>query len=496
MLDLRSVFGDMEEKFSGYLLDSIVVLLMNDKEFLKSCVAIFEPEDVFKNERLVVVKLIYKYWRSFNDAPKSYIYDLVNEWCERNEEKGKLIKAYLKRLENIIPNRDYVLGRFSEFIRERIATHAILEAAKLVKEKRYDEAQNLVMEKFRESKLLNASTVVDYLSAEIYGGSERQNSGMFEVNFKTFIDPYDRIVGGVYRKEFILVFGDTNVGKTFFTVFLAKSALIQGRKVLHVTLETNKEVIWRRYMAAITASKVVMSNIGGEDDGIDVEEDVDDGNDVIVVGGRKIKIKKFTYRRLKKKLDFLRRRNARLWIMQPVDFTFDKLVSVIDGLELMEGVVPDLVILDSPDQMISSRRAEDVRVVERDLYRRLLNLCVERSFTLLVTTQAQRSKKQVKVMTGKWVAESYDKVRIVDTVISLNQTEKEYKEGVIRLYVDKSRFANKGLLIEADQALEIGQFILNPRLVEQEEETDEVADMVKEAVEVLRKKRDKSNDNG
>jgi len=54
----------------------------------------------------------------------------------------------------------------------------------------------------------------------------------------------------------------------------------------------------------------------------------------------------------------------------------------------------------------------------------------------------------------------------VDTAITINQSEEEYKRQIVRLYVDRCRGGKKGCVIEGDQAFDVGQFIFNDREIE------------------------------
>lgn len=440
--------------FSNYLLDSVVKLMISDNDFLKKIKVFIKPKAFRDEERIIVAKLIYNYFEKFKKAPGDYIIDIVEEFCEKRKDKKELLFRYIERLEDIEPNKDYILERFGKYVKKVICQDAIERAYEAVKKGHIEYAEETILGGFRDAYALTADNVLDMLCEEAWE-TNIKNMDELEPNLKSFIDVYDEKCGGWWRKETVLIFGDYNIGKTFFMVYIGKVALIQGKKVLHITLETRKDIVWERYCMAFT---------GGLKRKKSREEDEKEHiyKKILNIGGREIEAKSYTLGELRKKLKFLRRKKAQLWLYQGINFSLRDFKNLLDNIEVLYGNVPDVVIIDSPDQMIWNK-GDDYRLAEKSLYKKFLELAKERNFTLFLTTQARRGSRKKNLTRGEDVAEGYDKVRIVDTVITINQTEEEYKKGIVRLYVDKHRGSERGFTIEGDQALDIGQFIMNAR---------------------------------
>jgi KaiC/GvpD/RAD55 family RecA-like ATPase len=446
-----------EAKFSNYLIDSVVKLLIEDSDFAKKVKNLIKPKVFLTEERIALVRAIYRYIEEFDRAPGEYVFDIIEDKFERDREKKELLFAYLDKLVDIDCNKDYVLERFGGYVKQKLCQDAIERAHQSVLKGQIEYAEATVLGGFRDAYALTTEGLIDYLS---YYAMDSGNMGVVEeeVNFKTLIDVYDKKYGGLWKKEMLLIFGDYNIGKSFFVVQLGRSALVQGKKVLHVTLETSKEIIWERYCMCFTG-KLSRRGLRGEDD----EENL---RKKIMMGDREVKVRPYRMGELRKKLDFLRRRKGKLWLYQGMGFKFSDLKNLLDNIEVLNGQVPDVVIIDSPDQMLTGQNDVEFRMREKSLYKKLLDLTKERNITMIVTTQARRGSRKKKLTRGEDIAEGYDKIRIVDTAITINQSEEEYKRQIVRLYIDRCRGGKKGCMIEGDQMFDVGQFIFNDREIE------------------------------
>jgi len=435
-----------EVGFSAYLLDSIISLLIWDTDFLKRCRNII-PIEIFEGSRKDIVTICYNYLDEYGEAPENYILDVTEEYLAKRKNRRKVVLKYLNNVMQVEPKKEYVLSKLGSFVKKEICSRAIESAKELVDKGKDTEAQKLILSKFREANLITAENVVDIL-AEGFTISRYSDD---EINFKTFIDPYDSEVGGFYRGETVLVFGDSNVGKSWAMVHFAKVALLQGKKVLYYTLETPARVIQKRFAMAITGTKIYMNPEQEEKE--------------IIVGGKKKKAERFSEEKFVSVLDFLRARRGKLWLMNPHHLKFSDIVAQVDNLEVTYNTIPDVVIIDSPDQMMHESKYKEYRHNELELYKSLLAFNQERDTTLIITTQAGRQAGKKQIVRGHDIAEGYGKFRVVDTVFTLMQTPEEYKRGIVRMLHEKSRGESKYMMMEITQALDIGQFCLTAKRI-------------------------------
>ncbi len=451
-------FDIRESNFSPYMLDSIVHLLIWDNEVLTKFYYIVDP-DLFDGERKTMIDLCYRHFENYKECPGDYIDDIVQDYISRKPSK-KLLGKYLDKLFDLQPNKDYVMATFGGFIQDIICRDSFDRASAFMQRGDRNKAQEELVEGFKKANSISSKEILDLLNVS---GEQMLDDSVLEPNFRTYIDPYDEITGGFYRKELVLLFGPYSVGKSFLVIHFSKAAVIQGRKVLHITLETPEAEVKARYAASMTASRV--KQYGNKN--------------------RKMFSPKF----YDKKTEFLKKRGGCLWLIQGLGFTFNDLEALFNNIELTTNSVPDVLILDSPDQVEVNKYKDDL-ANEKWLQRRLLDFTKERNITTIETTQGQRRKSAGQVFRGHNVGGSIAKMQIPDTCLVINQSEEDYKNSRINLYLDRHRGAQKFINIEIKQDLDIGQPVVEARIVDKKKTKDEEALEINKKYEERKKKRE------
>lgn len=83
-----------------------------------------------------------------------------------------------------------------------------------------------------------------------------------------------RAIGGLPRKQVILVYGDSSVGKTALVLQIAEQTALRGRKVLYITLESDAETMVGRRVFGDAEIDGKFARTGGlTDEKMDVVED-------------------------------------------------------------------------------------------------------------------------------------------------------------------------------------------------------------------------------
>lgn len=436
-------FSISEAKFSGYLLDSIINLMVFDSDFLKRSFSLFKP-DVFDGERRTVAELCYDYFQKYGSCPGEYIVDVAESFLSRKPTQRSLLLRYLERVSDVDANKDYVLTEFGGYVGEKICTDSIVRAEALTRRGRKQEAREDIIRSFKDAELLGGGNVFNFLDpANIDSIFEQQQGG--SRTRRTLIDPYDRKTGGLQHPEMVLIFGEKNVGKSFLMVHLGTVLALQGEAVAEVHLETPLAEIKARHAAGFTGMKSKFRH------------DEDEG------GGAREAVKA----RLRKKIDFVRRKGGSLWLHKDTSFTIDKLVAYLDNLEFVEGKRVTTLLLDSPKQMIVDKYRDYLRDQEW-LYRRLHDLSQERDLILVVTGWAQRKSggyESSSMTRGQQIGGSIEQVNIVDTVWTFSQNEMEAMKGLLWMFVPYARTHQRAMTIEIKQDLDRGQFVVSSREV-------------------------------
>jgi KaiC/GvpD/RAD55 family RecA-like ATPase len=432
-----------QTSFSPYYIDSIMDLLIWDSQFLADYCRTVRSDDgftsIFSGERGLLCDMCCKFFAKHNSAPKGYIYDVIESQSKLNPKTRTLLFTYLNKILDNDTNKKFVAMSFGKFLRTNICKQVIDKAKVLTDQDKVAEAENLVLEGFRRAVIMGNSSTESFLAHGFKSDYIYDDS--LELNFRTFIDPIDKFMDGFFRNEMLLVFGGKGIGKSWFMVYLGKVAMIQGKRVLHITLETSIKLIRERYI--MTMMGIDKSYLRRTPENPMIRLDFKD---------------------LDKKLNMLKRRGADLWLHETVRFTFSDLVNYVNRIELDTGGPPDLIILDSTDQMILSNDANKYRFEEKALYKNLLEFKKEKNISLVVTTQANRKVSEKKSTKGVDVAEGFDKVRVVDTVYTLSQnaverTKDEFGRDKVRLAVEHARGNEEGLVVRILRDLRNGQFV-------------------------------------
>jgi replicative DNA helicase len=239
----------------------------------------------------------------------------------------------------------------------------------------------------------------------------------------TNIASLDRVLGGgLGPGELGIIMGPPKCGKTTFSVNLAYGAMVNGLKVLHVTLGEYEETIIIMYDARIS---------GISKDDVTRSENKDALKQAVNTfygspGIERTNIKHF---------------NAQACSPMAIE-------QWIINLNRLHNFDPDLIVVDYLGLMVSDYqhipRDSERWIVLGDIARSLISLAQRGPYAIWLLHQSNRSSKNKKTVDLEDSADSYDPVRDADVVLTLNQVEEEqnYDSGSItkmRIFVAGAR---------------------------------------------------------
>jgi len=105
----------------------------------------------------------------------------------------------------------------------------------------------------------------------------------------------------------------------------------------------------------------------------------------------------------------------------------------LDNLEYYDNFVPDVVVIDYADLMVSTVSKEYRHQLD-DIWATLRRIATERDIAVLTATQSNRSGARQDVEESS-VAEDLRKLAHVTRMVGLNRNEFDRKHGIIRLRV-------------------------------------------------------------
>ena len=399
-------------------------LLKKDIEFFSEIVPLLKSDyfdfPAYKNVFLGVKNYYDKYRKLPSD---SVLPDFINASVSGASDEGIDYENTLAEINTIdkscLGDREFLLDTVEEFARQKAMDCAVRKAMVILNEEG-DIAE--VEELVKNALLVNRNVDVgqDYFE-EVQARLLRSYQENNERKISTVFSTHDRhLEGGLASKELAMVVAPPGVGKSLYLVNQGAHAIYEGKNVLYVSLEMSQDKIAGRFDSVLTEIR----------------------NADLKKPHAQLKLKD-RLREVKTKT------NGRLIIKEfPTGASnVNQLRALLVQLRLHKDFIPDLIIVDylellRPNRMIESEYQAQQRIAEE-----LRGLAVEHKCLMWTASQTNRQARRVNIITDAELGDSYGKIRPADWVISLNQTQEEYDEGAMRVYVMKARDSKQHYLV-------------------------------------------------
>lgn len=446
-------------KFSNSLQENLLTLLCFDSDsasIIKNVVDVgMFSSEIFREIASHAIDFHDSYGESIGEHLPDFMEDVLYHDIDVNKTK-----YYKKVLNNIYSfkddiNKDYVLSKLSEFIREQKLISSITKAAQLIKQgKNLDDAESIIINGLKNNlEIFNPGIVFKKSYDELL--KHLQNKKDF---ISLGIPSFDLKGIGPSPKEILTILAPTGRGKSWGLIHIGKRSVLFRKKVLHITLEMGEGNTLLRYVqsmfsiskreSAIKSTRMILDKKGNYDGLKFIEYDrpsLKDDN-----------IKKY----ISKKIGIFKDRFDLIIKQFPTgQLTLKGLESYLDLLERNYNFTPDVLIVDYVDLMkIDSR---DLRIDTGIVFRNLRGLGVSRNFAVVTASQTNRTGEDAKVISLKHMGEDYSKAATSDIVIAYCQTPFEKQLGLARLFEAKVRDEEDGGTILISQNYRTGQFCLD-----------------------------------
>ena len=405
----------MAYDFSDNIQRGILYFLKSDKDFYLQIVNLVKPDHFEYPSHARIFTTVRNYYEKYGKLPTDeFILQDVKDKLGSRESVSDYDDelTYINGLdEATISNSEYMLDIVETFAKKEAMKSAIAESISLVKEDRMEEVEALV----KEALLIHrdVDTGQDYFT-DIHMRWDRTFNEEKKEKYKTVLPSIDRsLEGGLGKKELAMVVAPPGVGKSLYLVNQGVQAMMEGQKVLYVSLEMSEDKIAQRFDSVTTL--VPQFKLKDPSSQLTVKERLEmfkerfPGSDLV--------IKEFPTGQASSNTV----RNLLVQLQNYDEFSPD--LVIIDYLELLRPV-RDI----DKEYQAQQRIAEEIRGVAME-------------FNILVwtATQTNRQGRMVTVITDAELGDSYGKIRTCDFAMSLNQSEEEFDNGVMRAYVMKSR---------------------------------------------------------
>ena len=402
-------------EFSDNIQRGILYLLKSDKDFYLQIVNLVEPhyfEFPVHGRIFSVVRDHYEKYKSLptDDFIEQEIRDTKSQKESLHDYTDEI--TYINRLDtSALEGSEYYLDLIETFAKREAMKNAIKQSLILIKEDRMDETESLVRNALTVSRSVDIGQ--QYFS-DIKDRWDRTHNAEDRDKYKTLLPTLNHsLEGGLGEKELAMVIAPPGVGKSLWLVNQAVQSMMEGRKVLYVSLEMSEDKIAQRFDSVTTL--IPQAQLKSTSAQLKVQERLSIFRTNFPDG--QLMIKEFPCGTA----------------------TVNTLRALLVQLRNYEEFVPDVIIVDYLELLRPTREGQHEYQAQQRIAEELRGLAMETKVLVWTATQTNRLGRAVKIITDSELGDSYGKIRTCDFAISLNQNEEEFDNGTMRAYVVKSR---------------------------------------------------------
>ena len=405
----------MAYEFSENIQRGILYFLKSDKDFYLQIVNLVNPEYFEFPSHAKIFGVIKEYYDKYHKLPTDdfILQDLKKKLGSRenvSDYEDEIL--YVNNLDtSTVSNSEYMLDLVEGFAKKEAMKSAIAQSISLIKEDRVEEVEALV----RKALLINRDIDTGQSYFDDYLGRwDRIFNKKTEEKYKTILPSINQsLEGGLGSKELAMVVAPPGVGKSLFLVNQAVHSLVEGRKVLYISLEMSEDKIAQRFDSVMTL--IPQFKLKEAANQLSVKERLDLFQKEFP--GCQLVIKEFPTGQA----------------------SINTIRNLMVQLKNYDEFEPDLLIVDYLELLRPTREIQQEYQAQQRIAEELRGIAMEHDFLIWTATQTNRQGRMVKIITDAELGDSYGKIRTCDFALSLNQTEEEFDEGRMRSYVIKSR---------------------------------------------------------
>lgn len=457
----------MAERFNPTLQENTITILAYSDEHGK-VVANLITSDLFEGDYRVIATRILTYWQQFQQAPKVHTADLFDDIL--SDPHNRKANTFRRILTNMVAlsegmNTEYIIDQVRQFSEVQRIKGAILTSAEQINAKQEHAVEEI---KTIWNDLLRSRQVdfdpglrlseFDKVLAALAARSDEFKSGIKVLDDRNIVP---------YRGAMTLILGAAKRGKSWYLIHLGKQALLQRKKVVHITLEMSAEEVAQRYYQSLFAVLKRQAEI---------ELPILQKDKYGELKGFETKIHRpefaFNSPHIRDELETrilyrgLLFDNLIIKQFPTRSLSMDMLRGYLDNLEVVEKIIPDMLILDyigitktdPKNHRISlGRNGEDFR-----------GILGERHMAGVTAAQISKAGAESLQAGSTHVAEDWSLIATADQIIAISNTDAEHQYGLARLFADRVRGEGDRFGALITQSYATGQFCLDSTLLKSE----------------------------
>ena len=403
-------------KYGKSFQEGLAALILQDRAFSDQIQEVLETQYFELKYLQVFVDKIFGYKQKYSVHPTDKIIMTIlrTELEDETDAIKKQTRDYFSRIHNTdITDQDFIKNTSLDFCRKQTLKEAMIKSVGLLKNSSYDEIAKVINEALKLGS--DSDFGYDYVA-----DFERRFEIKARDPISTGWDEIDTLCrGGLGNGELGVVIAPTGAGKSMVLVHLGAQALLQGKTVVHYTLELQDTSIGIRYDSCITG--VSLSEMHSFKEMI--YEKVQEVPGRLII--KEYPTKSASTQTLKNHIEKLKQRDIK----------------------------PDMILVDYGDLLKPVTVTREKRHDLESIYEELRAIAQENKCPVWTASQTNRSGLNAEVVTLESISEAYSKCFVADFICSVSRTIDDKNNNTGRMFVAKNRFGPDGLVYPAKMDL-------------------------------------------
>ena len=397
-------------KYGTSFQSKILSSLLTDVKFVKQIIDILEVSYFDTDSNKFLVKSIKDYFVKYKSQPTMEAIKIMVDDIENDVLKGAIVDSLRNAWQHREdPDLEFVKEKTLEFCKNQIVKGAIMQSVELLETQQYDEIKVII------DKAMTAGMERDIGHEYITGFEERMTKQARDTLPTAWDSVNDLIDGGLGKGELGVIVAPAGIGKSWTLQAIGTHAVKCGFSVIHYTLELNAAYVGLRYDCIISGQPT--GNLQYYKEEVQRAIDKLKGNLII-----------------------------KYWPTRTA--SVNTVTAHLQQCEL-QGIKPDLVIVDYADIMKSTRHFTEKRHEVGHVYEELRGVAGEFDVPIWTASQANRSSLEEDIIGADKVSEDYSKVMTADFVMSMSRKVEDKIANTGRFHVIKNRFGPDGITFPA-----------------------------------------------
>mgnify|MGYP003112024834 FL=1 len=319
------------------------------------------------------------------------------------------VKEYFTKISTTeLDEVEYIKEQSLDFCRKQNLKEAMLQSVDLLQSCSFDEISKIINDSLKLGSETNFGH--DYL-ADFEARYQPRHRQPVTTGWKDI----DAIVGGgLGKSELGVVIAPTGAGKSMVLVHLGSQAILEGKTVVHYTLELQDTVIANRYDSCITGYPLSdLMSFKSE-----IYDDIKDLEGSLIV--KEYPTKSASVATIKAHLNKLKKR----------------------------GIDPGLIIVDYADLLKPIVVRKEKRAELESIYEDLRGMSTEFSCPIWTASQTNRSGLNAEVITMEQISEAFNKCFVADFIMSVSRTIEDKQNNTGKIFIAKNRNGPDGIIYD------------------------------------------------